>query len=219
MDKVFSLVDPKDVRWVYLSHDDHDHVGNLLPVLDACPQATLVTTWFSVERPRGDYALPLDRMRWVNDGESFDVGDRTLVAVTPPVFDNPTSRGLFDGRTGVYWAVDAFASLMAEPGLTTTADIQPEFWEETFLYLNRMISPWHTLVDPTKFDRHVDKVARLPITSIAAAHTTAVRGPNVAEAIRLIRRIARMDPAVVPAQADLDAILAVLAPEAGEPAA
>lgn len=34
---VAALVDPADVRWVFLSHDDRDHAGNLLPVLAACP--------------------------------------------------------------------------------------------------------------------------------------------------------------------------------------
>ena len=104
MEAAFSIVDPADVRWVFLSHDDHDHIGNLTAVLDACPQATLVTNWFTVERTWRAMELPLDRMRWVNPGESFDAGDRTLVAVRPPIFDSPTTRGLFDSRTGVYWA-------------------------------------------------------------------------------------------------------------------
>src|SRR4051812_46556242 len=39
LDAVFSLVEPDDVRWVFLSHDDRDHSGNLLDVLEACPNA------------------------------------------------------------------------------------------------------------------------------------------------------------------------------------
>lgn len=218
-DKVFSIVDPDDVRWVYLSHDDHDHVGNLLPVLDACPRSTLVTTWFALERLRGDFDLPMHRMRWVNDGESLDVGDRTLVSLVPPIFDSPTTRGLFDARTGVYWAVDAFASLLTDPAVVDTAQLEAGFWEETLLHSNRMISPWHTFVDPAKFDRHVDKVATLPITAIASAHSAAVRGQNVSEAMRLIRQVARMDAAPLPTQTDLEMILASLAPSAGQPAA
>jgi hypothetical protein len=53
MDRAFSLVEPADVRWVYLSHDDGDHTGNLMQVLDLCPQATLVTNWFTVGRMAG----------------------------------------------------------------------------------------------------------------------------------------------------------------------
>src|SRR5262245_41605586 len=37
---VFSVVEPGDVRWIFLSHDDHDHLGNLDVLLDLCPQAT-----------------------------------------------------------------------------------------------------------------------------------------------------------------------------------
>ena len=49
-EKVFSLVEPGDVRWIFLSHDDGDHTGGLLDALARCPNATLVTNFFSVER-------------------------------------------------------------------------------------------------------------------------------------------------------------------------
>jgi flavorubredoxin len=96
------------VRWVFLTHDDHDHAGNLRQVMDACPNAMLVTTWFSMGRyaiDSEDFWMPFDRVRWVRDGESFQAGDRTLVAVYLPFFDNPTTRGLLDTTTRVYWSV------------------------------------------------------------------------------------------------------------------
>ena len=58
LETVFGLVEPEDVRWIFLSHDDVDHTGNLLQVLEACPQATLVTNWFSMERMAADYRCP-----------------------------------------------------------------------------------------------------------------------------------------------------------------
>ena len=33
----------------------------------------------------------------------------------PPIFDSPTTRGLFDPTTGVYWASDSFATPMLAP--------------------------------------------------------------------------------------------------------
>src|SRR5262249_50438690 len=45
LEEVFTLVDPEAVKWVYLSHDDVDHAGNLDEVLTACPNAQLVCTW------------------------------------------------------------------------------------------------------------------------------------------------------------------------------
>jgi glyoxylase-like metal-dependent hydrolase (beta-lactamase superfamily II) len=37
---VSTVVDPTDVRWVFLSHDDGDHLGNMLPILDLAPDTT-----------------------------------------------------------------------------------------------------------------------------------------------------------------------------------
>ena len=68
LEAAFSIVEPDDVRWVFLSHDDHDHSGNLATVLDLCRNATLVTTQFTVERvvraielPHGPHAV--DQLR------------------------------------------------------------------------------------------------------------------------------------------------------------
>ena len=207
LEATFSLVDPVDVRWVFLSHDDHDHSGNLTTVLDLCPNATLVTNFFTVERVSRAMELPLDRMRWVNPGESFDAGDRTLVAVRPPIFDSPTTRGLFDAATGVYWAVDTFAAAL--PGHLTDMDDAPaDEWAETMLFFNRLVSPWHTLLDPAKFDAAVDTVTSLGITTVAGGHTAALRGERLAAAFRLVRTIPSLPAAPLPGQADLETLLA-----------
>lgn len=44
LEDAFGLVEPDDVRWIFLSHDDVDHSGNLAEVLAACPNARLVST-------------------------------------------------------------------------------------------------------------------------------------------------------------------------------
>ena len=38
---VFSLVDPDEVRWIFLTHDDDDHSGNLVEALDRCRNASV----------------------------------------------------------------------------------------------------------------------------------------------------------------------------------
>ncbi len=91
LEDVFSLVEPEDVRWIFLSHDDVDHTGNLDEALTACLNAKLVCNWAMVERHTNCFDFPLERCLWVMDGEAFSAGDRTLVAVRPPVFDSPTT--------------------------------------------------------------------------------------------------------------------------------
>ena len=75
---VFSLVEPDDIRWVFISHDDVDHTGNVNALMAAAPNATLVVNWFMTQRMGESLEVPLTRQRWVGDGEGLDVGDRVL---------------------------------------------------------------------------------------------------------------------------------------------
>jgi len=206
MEAAFSIVDPADVRWIFLSHDDHDHIGNLPAVLDACPQATLVTNWFTVERTVRAMTLPLDRMRWVNPGEAFDAGDRTFVAARPPIFDSPTTRGLYDSKTGVYWAADSFASLL--PGhVTETDDVPEEMWRDSFTFFAQMVSPWVSMTKPAEFIATVDEIARLRPTVVAGGHMARLHGARLETAMDLLRQLPTAPVAPLPGQADLDALL------------
>lgn len=208
MRDAFALVEPNDVRWVFVSHDDVDHSGNLEQVMDACPNATLVCTWAMVERHTNCFNFPLDRCRWVMDGESFDAGDRTLVALRPPLFDSPTTRGLFDATSGVYWAIDTFATPLPDPAMGI-ADLDPEFWAEGMtMFAFGAVSPWLTLVDPAKFGERVDLVQSLDITAIASCHSPVIEGPFIGQAFDTVRGLPSIQPPPMPDQSVLEQIVA-----------
>ena len=95
-----TVLDPADVRWIWLTHPDRDHTGGIFDLLAAAPEARVVTTFvgagiLSCERP-----LPLDRCYLLNPGETMDIGDRTLTGFRPPLFDNPATVGFFDDHSG-----------------------------------------------------------------------------------------------------------------------
>jgi flavorubredoxin len=205
----WSLVDPEDVRWIFLTHDDRDHSGNLLAVLDACPNATLLTTWFMVGRMSEEWATPLDRCRFLNDGETLDVGDRRLVALRPPLFDNPTTRGLFDERTGVYWSVDTFATNAPGP-VQDAADLDEAYFRDGQLLGARLVSPWHQWLDAAKFHAHVDVVESLPIEAIAACHGPTLYKSTIGEAFRLLRSVPDVEPWPEYTQHDLEGWMAAM---------
>ena len=205
---VFSLVEPTDVRWVFLSHDDVDHTGNLDEVMTACPNAQLVCNWAMIERHANCFEFPLGRCRWIADGETLDIGDRRLAALRPPVYDSPTTRGLFDPTTGVYWAVDTFATPLPDP-LIAIADLDPDFWHEGLaLFALGAVSPWLSLVDEDKYGRYVDRVQSLDITTVACCHSPVIEGPAIERAFAHIRRLPTLDPPPLPDQSVLDQIIA-----------
>lgn len=207
---VFSIVDPGDVRWIFLSHDDVDHAGNLAEVLEACPNATLVTSWFMIERHTNCVNFPLERCRWVNDGDSWRAGDRTLTALTPPLFDSPTTRGLYDDKTGVYWAVDTFALPLPGP-MDDISQLDHEAWNQGVAMFNCMNSPWFKLLDQDKYERHVDRVQNLDIDVIAACHSPIIKRSQISTAFDMIRKIPQLDPPPQPQQADLDDLMHCIA--------
>ena len=204
LEAVWSVVDPADVKWVFLTHDDRDHAGNLLPVLAACPNATLLTTWFSIGRMAEEWETPLDRCRFLNDGDTVDVGDRTLVAKRPPLYDNPTTRGLVDTRTNVMWSVDTFATNVSCP-VPEIGELSDDEFRDGQLFGGRLVSPWHTLLDAAKFRAVVDDFERLGAEVVAGCHTPVLRGRRVAEAFDVLRRLPDVPAWEAFTQADLDA--------------
>lgn len=211
LNDAFSLVEPNDVQWVFLSHDDVDHTGNLDEVMTACPNAKLVCNWAMVERHTNCFNFPIDRCRWIVHDESFSIGDRTLHAVRPPVYDSPTTRGLFDPTTGVYWAVDTFATPLPDPNMSI-ADLDPDFWRFGMtLFAFGAVSPWLAMVDQDKYGRFVDTVQRLDMTTIAGCHTPVIEGPFIQQAFDHIRAFPSVDPPPLPDQSILDQIIAATA--------
>jgi flavorubredoxin len=207
---VFSLVEPEDIRWVFISHDDVDHTGNLNALMDLAPNATAVINWFMTTRMGASLEVPPTRQRWIGDGESLDVGDRVLQAVRPPIFDSPTTRGLFDPTTGVYWASDSFATPMPHP-MPTVAELDAEFWLGGMTMFNNYVSPWLDLVDDARFQATVDRIEALRPTTLVGCHTPAVSATRVAKAIANTRRSpgATFDPE--PDQTTLELIQATFA--------
>ena len=210
LDDVFSLVEPEDVRWIFLSHDDGDHTGALLDVLEMCPRATFVTNFFSVERLALEKpALPLERMRWVDEGGSFDAGDRTLHLFKPPIFDGPTTRGLYDPTTAAMWVVDSFACPV--PGaILDVHDLDRDYVAATVPAMNSLVSPWHQWLDPEVYRRHVDDVESLGVLAVASAHGPVLTGDAIHEAFDTARSIAGQPIIPGPGQPFLDDLLAGL---------
>jgi flavorubredoxin len=214
LDQVFSVVEPDDVRWIVLSHDDHDHLGNLDVVLERCPQATLVASFAITGRLSGDVELPLPRMRWLELGGTLDLGDRTLSAVRPPMFDSPATRGFHDSASGVLWAADSFGALV--PGAVHEAvDVPSDLWDASFAVLNSWNTPWLEWVDPARFAAHVEQTARLPITAVASAHGPVLRGEQIETAFARTLDLAAQAPVPQPGPELLDAMVSdALAPAA-----
>jgi flavorubredoxin len=148
-------------------------------------------------------------MIWREPGEHFDAGDRRLHLVLPPIFDGPATRGLYDERSGVLWAVDSFAAL-TNGAVHRHEDLPQELYDDSFLFFNSLVSPWHQFLDPVRYNRHVDSVEALKPRAVASAHGPILVGDAIHDAFDRVRTLAGEPRIAPPSQPALDELLATI---------
>src|SRR4051795_5103605 len=106
----------------------------------------------------------------------------------PPIFDGPTTRGLFDPTTAAMWIVDSFACLT--PGALDVHDMARDLVAESMPAMNSLVSPWHQWLDPAAYRRHVDDVEALGVLAVASAHGPVLTGDAIRQAFDVVRELA-----------------------------
>jgi hypothetical protein len=204
-----SVIDPGELRWLWLTHDDADHTGNIEAVMALAPQARLVTHGIGALRMSTWWPVPLERVHAIRPGDRLDVGDRQLRALRPPVFDNPMSAGLIDERTGALFTVDAFGAIL--PTMPQhAADVAAGDLVAGMRTWATFDAPWAHLVDHERFDPVVEQVTRLSPTTIFSSHLPAASGTSTAQFVKLLQSVPDADPFVPPDEEAFGAIVAGL---------
>lgn len=166
---LWSLVPPSELRMVFLTHEDADHAGNLGPVLDAAPEARLVTNYVTLSKLLERTTAPLERVRVVNPGDRVPDTARTLTVMRPPVYDAPGTLGLHDAVSGAAFTADAFGSYLPE-GTGDIGAVRDEDLVAGLGTFNSVNHPGTALVDPHRFGAAVDAVADLEPTVLLSSH-------------------------------------------------
>lgn len=204
---LWSLVDPEDLRWFFLTHDDGDHTGAIMEILEAAPQARLITQFVGLARLETAYHIPIRRIDIRNPGDRFTAGGREFTILRPPLFDSPATSAYFDSRTKVLFCADSFGAVI--PDVVEDANDVPESdFYEGFNIFNRLNHPWFSLVDPAKFEAVLESIRRLEPEVIAGCHAPLAKGPRVEAHIEAMSKLPEMGPLDLPDQAVLEGILA-----------
>ena len=216
VDALTSFVDPKKLKWVWLTHDDADHTGSIQRIMELAPNAKLVTHAFSALRMATWWPVPLDRVHAVRPGDEIHVGDRTLRAVAPPLFDSPLSIGAVDTSTGSLFSVDSFGAIL--PEATQDPDAIPrEVLAGGMLGWATSDSPWLHVADTQQFGRVLQKVRELQPSRIFSAHLPPVSGAGLEDFIKVFESVPNAEPFMPPnAEQFTEMIQAMTAAQQGE---
>jgi len=171
-----SVIDPKEIRWIWITHADMDHLGNFEQVLKAAPNARVVTTYIGMAKI-GLHGYPLDRVFLLNPGQSLDVGDRKLLAIKPPTFDAPETTGLFDASTSTLISADSFGAILEQP-VDNAAEIAPAKLRDGGTLWASIDAPWLGVADPQKFNATLKNIDELGASTILSSHLPVAKGMN-----------------------------------------
>jgi flavorubredoxin len=202
-----SVVDPADLRWIWLTHTDFDHIGSLKELLDENPNIRVITTFLGVGiMSLTTTPLPMDRVYLVNPGQKITAGDRTLAAVKPPVFDNPSTTGFYDEKSGVLFSSDCFGALL--PAVPHSAlDLSDKELKEGQIQWATIDSPWLPKVDRGVFAKELDAVRRMEPKMILSSHLPAAPGGMIERMLASLASAPAAQPFVGPDQAALEGML------------
>jgi flavorubredoxin len=202
-----SVIDPGDLRWIWLTHTDFDHIGSLHQLLAEYPRLRIITTFLGVGIMTTSAPLPMDRIHLVNPGQTITVGDRTLTAVKPPVFDNPSTTGFSDDKSGAFFSSDCFGALLqAVP--QRADDLSDEELRQGQVFWATVDSPWLHHVDPSAFAKELNRIRLLEPTMVLSSHLPAASGAMMEKLLSSLEAAPTAQPFVGPDQAALEHMLA-----------
>jgi flavorubredoxin len=204
-DTLWSVVDPADLRWLVLTHDDRDHSGNIVQIMREAPNAVLVTSQLSVVRLSEEWELPRDRMLLVNPGSSFTAGDREISILRPPAFDSPATLAAFDHGSRTLFSADSFGSVLPTVANDVDDVTEAEYFDGFSLF-NRSNHPWVALTDPAKFEVVLHQIQALGADRILSSHGPAVEG-RVDRLLDAMAQIPSLPLVLPPEEIDPEAVL------------
>lgn len=204
-----TVIDPGELRWIWLTHTDLDHIGCLHRLLGENPELKVITTFLGVGIMSLADPLPMDRVHLVNPGQTITVGDRSLTAFKPPVFDNPSTTGFFDDRSGILFSADCFGAILDEVP-STAAEIPPEALAQGQVFWATVDSPWLHKADGDVLAAELETIRSMAPKMILSSHLPPAGAEMTDRLLRSIAQAPGADPFVGPDQAALEQMLAAM---------
>lgn len=204
MRQLGSLIDPAALRWIWITHADADHVGNLASLLQVAPEARVVTTFLGMGKMQMQ-GLPMDRVYLLNPGQTLDAGDREFRALTPPVYDAPETTGLFDTRSHYLFSSDCFGALLPEPA-ASAAEVDQARLREGLIAWAGIDAPWIRQVERNRLRRVLEELGKYKPDLLLSSHLPPAQGLTQ-RLCEWLEQAAEAEPMSAPDQAAFEAML------------
>lgn len=168
-----SEIDLDDLKWIWLSHMDADHIGNLGRLLERAPNARVLTNFLGMGK-MSLAGIDVSRVQLLEPGAVFEAGGHRLNPVRPPYYDAPETVGFFDETDRVLFAADSFGALLPDAA-GEIGEIADETLRDGLVGWSSIDAPWLALADGQALGKTLSAIERLDPQYLFSGHLPLAR--------------------------------------------
>jgi len=163
---------PEDIDYVVMNHAEPDHAGCIPKILSVAKNAKLVVTRMGFEMAKAFYDVPPERMMAVKEGDTIDLGGKTLRFIEAPWLHWPETMFTYCVEDKVLFSCDFFATHMAKSKLYDD-EVGDWLLPEAKAYYGFVLMPFQVSIQ-----RALDKVKNIDFRIIGPSHGPVYRNPK-----------------------------------------
>ncbi|TSA30144.1 MAG: FprA family A-type flavoprotein, partial [Bacteroidetes bacterium] len=165
--KVKQVTDPAEIRYIVMDHTEPDHSGTLKDLLEVAPKATVVGSGNAIRYLKDQLGMEVPH-RVIKDGDTLDLGNKTLRFIGAPNLHWPDSMYTWLEEDQVLFTCDSFGSHYATEEMFD--DLVGDFDEAFRYYFDVIMKPYSRFMVQA-----INRIRPLPIRIICPGHGPILR--------------------------------------------
>lgn len=161
-DKIRKVTDPAEIDYIILDHTEPDHSGCLRQLLALAPSATVVGSGNAIRYLEDQLNIPF-RSLVVKDGDTLDLGNKTLKFISAPNLHWPDSIYTWLEEDRILFTCDSFGAHYCRYEMTD--DINSDYLSAFKYYFDVILQPFSRFII-----KAVERIKTLDIKHICPGH-------------------------------------------------
>lgn len=167
IEKVKGVTDPADIDYIILNHTEPDHSGNLENLLKLAPDAVVVGSGNAIRYLEDIVSVPFKSLK-VKDGDTLDLGTKTLKFISAPNLHWPDSIYTWLEEDKVLFTCDSFGAHFCTEEMFD--DLVGNYDDSFKYYFDVILKPYSKFMI-----KAIEKIRPLDISVIATGHGPILR--------------------------------------------
>jgi flavorubredoxin len=158
------IIDPSKIDYIVTNHAEPDHSGSIHKIIQACPNAQVISTTRSIQILRKYYGEDL-KITSIEEIPTLNLGKRKLTFIPVPMAHWPDSMVSYMPEEKLLFSNDAFGQHLASSGrFDDEVDKSVLIEEATTYYANILMPLWRSVKSALK------ALEGVPVEMIAPSH-------------------------------------------------